>query len=146
MLTTLLFALEIKFVLKIESNSWGIWRILKLRKRLEHSRSRELFFRALAASYVLYNRTEHSQSSLFVKKKHRMVYFAKYRSVFEKIDNHWILWKRRFFNAKFRAIHDASCYKIKHSMAIKSTTYCRTMSKYTVKTIFSNSRPFTFTI
>ena len=28
MLTTLLFALEIKFVLKIESNSWGIKRIL----------------------------------------------------------------------------------------------------------------------
>ena len=28
MLTTLLFASEIKFVLKIESNSWGIKRIL----------------------------------------------------------------------------------------------------------------------
>ena len=28
MLTTLLFALEIKFVLKIESNAWGIKRIL----------------------------------------------------------------------------------------------------------------------
>ena len=28
MLTRLLFALEIKFVLKIESNSWGILRIL----------------------------------------------------------------------------------------------------------------------
>ena len=28
MLTTLLFALEIKFVLKIECNSWEIYRIL----------------------------------------------------------------------------------------------------------------------
>ena len=49
MLTTLVFALEIKFVLKIESNARGI-----------------LFFRALAASCVLYNRTEHGQGSPFV--------------------------------------------------------------------------------
>ena len=28
MLTTLLFTLEIKFVLKIESNAWGIQRII----------------------------------------------------------------------------------------------------------------------
>ena len=52
MLTTMLFALEIKFVLKIESNAWGISQILYYKtnrealtvlctvvKRLEHSRS-----------------------------------------------------------------------------------------------------------
>ena len=40
--TTLLFALEIKFVLKIESSAWGISRILcykTLKKRQKHSRS-----------------------------------------------------------------------------------------------------------
>ena len=36
-----------------------------------------------------------------------------------------------FFNTKFRAMHDAPCYKIKYSRAIKSTTYCRKMSKNT---------------
>ena len=33
MLTTLLFALEIKFVFKIESNAWGIERILYYKKK-----------------------------------------------------------------------------------------------------------------
>ena len=51
MLMTLLFALEIKFVLKIESNAW-----------LDYVSCFSLhFLSALAASCVLYNRTEHSQ-------------------------------------------------------------------------------------
>ena len=57
MLTTLLFALEIKLVSTIESNAWGIQEVgrnTRLRLSLH-------FFRALAASCVLYNRTEHSQ-------------------------------------------------------------------------------------
>ena len=58
MLTTLLFALEIKFVLKIEV----ILGEKTTRLRLASSRVSPLhFFRALAASCVLYNRTEHSQ-------------------------------------------------------------------------------------
>lgn len=44
--------------------------------------------------------------------------------------------KCRFFNVKFRVIYDASRYKIKHSRETKSTTYCRTMSKNTVKAIW----------
>ena len=38
-----------------------------------------------------------------------------------------------FFKTKFRAMHDAPRYKIKYSRAIKSTTYCRKMSKNTVQ-------------
>ena len=39
MLTTLLFALEIKFVLKIESSAWGISRILCYKTLIKHLRS-----------------------------------------------------------------------------------------------------------
>ena len=72
MLTTPLFALEIKFVLKIASNPRGISWILyyktnrqafkKWGETLDYVSCFSLhFFRALAASCVLYNRTEHSQ-------------------------------------------------------------------------------------
>ena len=88
MLTTLLFTLEIKFVLKIESNSWGIKQILYYKtnrealtvlssviKHLGSIRALKKWgetldyvscfslhsFRALAASCMLYNRREHSQ-------------------------------------------------------------------------------------
>lgn len=64
MLTTLLFALEIKFVLKIDSSAWefkgfvnkwgslvfALFRYKALWKRLDHSRGH--FFRALAASIL----------------------------------------------------------------------------------------------
>ena len=60
MLKTLLFALEIKFVLKIESNAYGIKRILYYNTNVSCFSLH--FFRALAAFCVLYNRTEHSQS------------------------------------------------------------------------------------
>ena len=65
MLTTLLFALEIKFVLKIESNACTNPETKHLKKwgeTLDYVSCFSLhFFRALAASFVLYNRTEHSQ-------------------------------------------------------------------------------------
>ena len=68
MLTTLLFALGLKSVLKIESNArecngFFIIRILKKwGETLDYVSCFSLHFsRALAASYVLYNKTEHSQ-------------------------------------------------------------------------------------
>ena len=82
MLTTLLFALELKFILKIESNTREIQRILfcckALRKRLEHSRSGEKirdvveyfflhFFRALVASACFTTEQSTVKASLLVK-------------------------------------------------------------------------------
>ena len=76
MLTTLLFASEIKFVLKIESNVWGISQLLYYKTNrvamtvlcsvVKHLESGYVscfsphFYRALAASCVLHNRSEHS--------------------------------------------------------------------------------------
>ena len=73
MLMTLFFALKIKFVLKIESDAWGIERIQYFKTNRESvavlysvvkhyvSCSSLHFFPALAVSCVLYSRTEHSQ-------------------------------------------------------------------------------------
>ena len=73
MLMTLLFALKIKFVLKIESDAWGIERIQYFKTNREsvavlYSVVKHYvscfslhFFPALAVSCVLYSRTEHSQ-------------------------------------------------------------------------------------
>ena len=73
MLMTLLFALKIKFVLKIESDAWGIERILYFKTNRESvavlcSVVRHYvscfslhFFPALTVSCVLYSRTEHSR-------------------------------------------------------------------------------------
>ena len=60
---TMLFAMEIKFVLKIESNIWGFERILALLKWGETLYYVICFslhlLSVLTASCVLYNRTEH---------------------------------------------------------------------------------------
>ena len=73
MLMTLLFALKIKFVLKIECDAWGIERIQYFKTNREsvavlYSVVKHYvscfslhFFPALAVSCVLYSRTEHSQ-------------------------------------------------------------------------------------
>ena len=60
MLTTLLFALEIKFVLKIESNAWVIKWIL-------YNKTNREALTVLCSSYkALWKRLEHSRSG----KKH----------------------------------------------------------------------------
>ena len=62
---TPLFALGIKFVLEIESNVWRMYRILCYKTNREAltvlCSVLKHFFRVLAASCGLYNRTDHSQ-------------------------------------------------------------------------------------
>ena len=83
MLMSLLFALKIKFALKIERNAWGIERILYFKTIRESvavlcsvvkhyfSCFSLYFFPALAVSCVLYSRTEHTQVfSIFKLKAH----------------------------------------------------------------------------
>ena len=64
------------------------------------------------------------------KAKRCIVRLAKYRLVFEKIDNNQILGVCHILSLQFRAKKKASCNEITHSREMKSPKSCRMMPKY----------------
>ena len=62
-----------------------------------------------------------------------IVRLAKYRLVFEKINNNRILRICHVLSLQFRSKKNASRNEIRHSREIKSTKSCRMMPKYVLK-------------